>query len=194
MIGSRAHIVGQMVANSPAFPPSFDNSPVLFGMALFARLLIALLSAATIVRIISRTRIERLPCDHPVYYHRMMVGCLLTSACMGSTSDVLNWLLWGELSAAGMGRVMLICKLLDALTMVPFLMALFVPYWVKYLRRCGMFHGAGAYVLSGKMQDMRITWGQVGVPMRLVAWSAFGAAGAAFSKYVLWFGVPHVVS
>lgn len=193
MDGSRAARIGEMVSNSPIFPPSFDNSPVLFGLALFARLLIMLLSAATIVRIASRTRAEHLPCDHPVYYHRMMVGCLLAAACLGSSSDVLTWVMWGELSDYGMGQVMLLCKALDAATMLPFLMALFVPYWIRYLRKCGVLQGAGSFVLNGVMQDMRITWGQVGIPLRLVAWSAAGAAGVAFSKWALWFGVPHVL-
>lgn len=187
MFGTRAHITGEMLANSPIFPPSFDNSPVLFGLALFSRILIAALASATVVRIISRTRLERLPCDHPVYYQRMMIGCLLVASILGSGSDVITWLSWGELSNVGMARMFLVTKTMDALTSVPFIMALFVPYWVKFLRQRGLLQGCGVFELNTTLSDIRVTWGQIGVPLRLVAWSAAGAAGVAFSKWYLWY-------
>lgn len=187
MYGTRAHATAEMVANSPIFPPSFDNSPLLFGLALFSRLLIVVLASATVVRIVSRTRLERLPCDHPVYYQRMMIGCLLMASILGSGSDVITWLSWGELTDLGMGRMFLVTKTMDALTSVPFIMALFVPYWIKFLRGRGWIQGHGIFELNTALADIRVTWGQIGVPLSLAAWSAAGAAGVAFSKWYLWY-------
>lgn len=176
----------ELVANSPIFPPSFDGTPALFAWALFARLLILMLSAATVVRLVSRLRAERIPCDHPVFYHRMMIICLLTAASFGSLSDVLTWLLWGEVSPGEMSLVLALGRVLDGLSVVPFLMGLFVPFWVFYLRKCGLLRGAGAFDLSQGVADMRVTWGQIGVPLSLTLWCAAGALLVTAGKWADW--------
>lgn len=172
-------------AHSP-YPPSFDNNPLVFGWALFARLLVLNLAMATVLRLYARNRTERLTANHPVYYHRMVSICFLWTALLASGGDVLTYLFWGEVSNTITAVVMLLSRLLDALTMIPFLMALFVPIWLRWLRVMGLIPTAPSITLNGVVSDMRVTWGSFALPLALLAYSAIGSAGVTILKYWLW--------
>lgn len=177
-----------MAPSSPAFPPSFDNNPVLFGITLFARILVSLLSAATIVRLVSRTRVEGLACNHPVFYHRMSFTSLLCAAWLGSTSDVLTYLFWNEVTPTTYGTIMTVSRVFDATTMIPFLMALFVPWWVGLFMQCGWRRPGRDFMLTGVFHDVKSTWGSSMVPFKLTGWAAAGAASVTLCKWAMWYG------
>lgn len=173
-----------VMASSPVYPPSFDASPSLFAWALFSRLLILTLSSATVVRLVSLTRAEGLSSTHPAFYHRVMIGCFLTAAALGSLSDVMIWLSWGEVGPRTMGNYLMLSRGLDGLTMVPFLMGLFTPFWLWWLRSTGWI-GRDDVVLTGP-SDARLTWTRVGVPVRLTLLCAVGALLVTGGKYAAW--------
>ena len=172
-------------AGSP-YPPSFDNNPLVFGWALFARLLIFLLSTATLLKIRERNVKERLAANHPVYYHRVTIASFLWAALLGSLSDVLTYLFWNEVTVGLTATVLLLSRLLDALTMIPFVMALFVPLWLRWLCRVGVLTTAPSFILSGIVNDVRATWTSAAIPIRLTVYSAGGAALVTVAKYWLW--------
>lgn len=184
---ARTSAIGQALehVNSP-YPPSFDNNPAIFGWALFARLLILLLSTATLIRLRSRNASERVPANHPVYSHRMVIMCLLWAAALGSSSDVLTYLFWGEVTVRATTVVLLLSRLLDAFSIIPFAMALCVRVWIAWLCDIGVFRRSDNFVINGMFHDMRATWASFSVPMMLVMWSAFGSAAVTGMKYWAW--------
>ncbi len=182
-------VVGKAVdfAISP-YPPSFDNEPMVFGWALFARLLITSLSAATLVRLYTRNRQENLAANHPVFYHRAVTMCFLTAAMLGASSDVITYLFWGEVTNATIAIVLLIAQILNATTMIPFLMALFVPIWLGWLRHAGIVKTAPSITLNGVVNDVRVTWQSAHLPVQLFCYSAIGSAIVTVGKYARWAG------
>jgi hypothetical protein len=180
-------VVGQALnaVNSP-YPPSFDNNPMIFGWALFARLLVLLLSTSTLVRLRGRNIAERIAPNHPVYYHRAVTQCLLWGAGIGSLSDVLTYLFWGEVSIGITATVLLVSRILDGLTLFPFLMALFVPFWVKWLCDIGFLKIAPSMMLNGVVNDLRATWTSTEIPIRLSQQAAIAAFMITVGKYWLW--------
>lgn len=187
VIMQHGSVIGRTLesASSP-YPPSFDNNPLVFAWALFARLLIFSLSAATLLRIRERNIKDGIPANHPVYYHRMVMASFLWAAMLGSLSDVLTYLFWNEVSIPLTAFVLLMSRLLDAFTMVPFLMALFVPVWLGWLCRVGILDTAPSMTLNGVVNDIRATWTSAAVPLRLLAYSAVGSALVTVGKWWLW--------
>jgi hypothetical protein len=175
----------EAAASSP-YPPSFDNNPLVFGWALFARLLVLLLSVSTLIKLRDRNIKERIPANHPVYYHRMVNASFLWAAVLASGGDVMTYLFWNEVSVGMTATVLLIAKLLDALTMIPFIMALFVPVWMKWLCQIGILKTAPSMTLNGLVNDARATWTSAGLPIRLTLYSAAAAALTTVAKYWLW--------
>jgi hypothetical protein len=175
-----------MEAARGPYPPSFDNSPIVFGWALFSRILILTLSVASLVRISSRNRTEKVEANHPVYYHRMTVSCFLTAAAMGSLSDVINYLTWGEVSERSTMICLMTSQILNALTMFPMVMALFVPVWLRWLCRAGVLKTAPKMTLNGVVNDVRTTWESASIPMQLLVASAIGSAAVTVAKYWWW--------
>ncbi len=181
--------VAMSVAASPVFPPSFDNNAFVFGWALFARLTVLMLASATVVRLVSRTRAERLPCDHPVFYHRASFIALLVSTMIGSGADVVAYLPWGEVAAPTMANLLVLSRFMDGLTVFPFAMALFVPVWVAGFGYCAGLPRGESFRLSGAIHDLRTTWPSAAIPLRLAAWCAIGAFLVTFGKWALWYGI-----
>lgn len=181
--------ISQQATNSP-YPPSFDNNPIVFGWALFARLLVFTMSAATIVRVHSRQRIERLPVNHPVYHHRMANLCFLYAAMLGSLSDCLTYLLWNETGEYLTTLVMLLARVFDGWTMFPFVMALFVPVWMRWLKEIGIVRPAPSMLMGGMYHDMKATWPTFRIPLQLLFYSAGTSVFATVGKYFLW--IEHV--
>lgn len=180
-------VIGQALEHvSSPFPPSFDNNPLVFGWALFARLLIFLLSASTLVKLRARNISENLAANHPVFYHRVATASFLWAALLGSLSDVITYLFWGEVSVGATAIALLISRLLDALTMIPFLMALFVPLWVRWMCRIGILTPAPSMTLNGLVNDVRSTWTSASIPLQLLAYSAIASATTTVGKYWLW--------
>jgi F0F1-type ATP synthase assembly protein I len=180
-------MIGRAVdfAVSP-YPPSFDNNPLIFGWALFARLLIMLLAAATLARMSSKARVDKLPGNHPVFYHRAVITAFLWAALIGSTSDVLTYLVWNEVSNATTSIVLLISRLLDAISVIPFLCALFPTIVLNWLCHIGVLRRSPTITLNGVVNDVRAVWDSKTVPLQLLAYSAVGAAAVTTGKYVLW--------
>lgn len=168
------------------YPPSFDNNPALFAWALFARILIVLMAAATLVKISSRNRMEGIEANHPVYYHRMTVCCFLWGAMIGSLSDALTYLFWGEVGDAVTYFIFVAARVLDGMTMFPFLMALFVPLWLRWLCEIGVLKSAPTLTLNGVINDVRTTWDSKSIPLLLLGYSALGSAAVTVGKYWLW--------
>lgn len=182
MIGD---VMDATAVTSP-YPPSFDNNPLIFGWALFARLLVFSLSVATLIRIRANNIAERLPANHPVYHHRMVTVALLWAALCGSLSDVVTYLFWGEVSTGSTAIVLLLAQLLNALTLIPFLMALFTPLWLKWLCTMGVLNAAPTITLNGLVNDVRSTWLSASIPIRLLMYSAISSALVTVGKYMLW--------
>lgn len=177
-------------AASP-YPPSFDNSPLVFGWALFSRLLIAMLSMATIVRVVSRNRAEQVAWNHPVYMHRTTFAMLLWGALLGSAGDVITYLFWGEVPDLWISRLLLLARVMDGMTMFPFLAALFVPVWLGWLFAAGLISRKEQMTINGVVNDLRSTWDSKTVPLQLAAYSAVGAALVTALKYWMWLEHAH---
>lgn len=180
--------VAKMVANSPIFPPSFDGNPVLFALALFARSLILAMALATIVRLTSISRAEGVSKSSPIYYHRLSICLLMTAAALGAGSDVLVWLLWGEASEATMTVALTVSKVMDTLTIGPFLLALFVPYWMLWLRKHKLLVQPIEITVKGVAGDLRATWTSLGTPLTLLFQCGVGSAAVAAVKWYSWVG------
>lgn len=181
--------VGMVLAQNPVFPPSFDDNAFLFGWALFARLMVLMLASATVVRLVSRTRVEALPCNHPVFYHRAAFIMVLVATMLGSGADVITYLPWGEVQADTMARYMTAARIMDGLTVFPFTMALFVPLWVAGLGMCAGMPRMDSFRLSGAIHDIRTTWPSAAIPLRLAGWCAFGASLVTLGKWAAWYGI-----
>jgi hypothetical protein len=180
--------VAPVVINTAAspFPPSFDNNPMVFAWALFARMLVFSLASATVVKIMARNAAERLPTNHPVYYHRLVMMCFLWTAIMGSSSDVMTYLFWGEASVETTSFILLLCRVIDACTMAPFVMALFVPVWMRWLRNAGWVRFQPTIVLNGVINDVRVTWTSATIPLQLLTYSLIASGMVTVGKYLLW--------
>jgi hypothetical protein len=174
-----------VAVNSP-YPPSFDNNPLVFGWALFGRLLVLMLASATLFRIRARNQIECLPSNDPTYLKRLVIVCLLWSAVLGSLSDVLTYLFWGEVTLSMTQVILLISRLLDALTMFPFVMALSVSAWTAWLFSIGIMRRKSLRRVDMVFSDMRPVWISAAIPLRLMIYSAVGSAMVTVIKYWLW--------
>ena len=186
LAASSSPIAQALEAVPSPYPPSFDNNPLLFAWALFARILIVLMASATLVRVASRNRVEQIEANHPVYYHRMTVACFLWGALIGAGSDVLTYLFWGEGTPTFTYFVFVTARVLDGLTMFPFLMALLVPLWLKWLCEIGFLKSAPALTLNGVINDVRTMWDSKSIPLLLLGYSALGSAAVTVGKYWLW--------
>ena len=186
MAAATSPIAQALDAVPSPYPPSFDNNPLLFAWALFARILIVLMASATLVRVVSRNRMEKIEANHPVYYHRMTVACFLWAALIGALSDVLTYLFWGEATATLTYVIFVSARILDGLTMFPFLMALFVPLWLRWLCEAGVLKTAPQLTLNGVINDVRTMWDSKSIPLLLLGYSALGSAAVTVGKYWLW--------
>ncbi len=171
-------------ALSRAYPPSAGDNPFIFAADLFSLLLVSVVAAATIVRLWSRTLAEDLPCNHPVFYHRSMVVGLLGTIFVGAFPNTLISMCWNEVSPATMAGLMTFDKVGNALTVVPFFAGLFVPYWVGYVGLCPS--QKRFLTLEGRVHDLRTTWPNMRIPLRLTFWCAVAAAGVAGLKWYTW--------
>lgn len=183
--------IEQAVAASPVFPPSFDGSPLVFGLTLFGRSLLLILACATIVRLRSRARGDCLSADSPAFYRYLFDMCVLLTVVLGSLSDVAVWLAWGEVESGNMELIMIGGGFFNAASAIPFCMALFVPFWMYWLRKIGVVKPQGPLLLKAAVVDLKLTWGQPGVPLSLAAWCFVGAAGVTVGKYLAWLGEVH---
>lgn len=171
---------------SRAYPPSAGNNPFVFASDLFSLMLVSAMAAATIVRLWSRTIVERLPCNHPVFYHRSMVVGLLATIFVGAFPNTLISLCWNEVDAPTMSALMTFDKVMNTLTVVPFFLGLFVPWWVGYVNICS--YSSGPMTLQGRVHDLRTTWPSLAIPLRLALLCATGAAAVAGLKWYTWIG------
>lgn len=175
-----------VAAISRAYPPSAGNNPFIFAADLFSLMLVSAMAMATIVRLWSRTLEERLPCNHPVFYHRSMVVGLLATIFVGAFPNTLISLCWNEVEPSTMSVLMTFDKVMNTLTVVPFFLGLFVPWWVGYVNICG--YATGPMTLQGRVHDLRTTWPNLAIPLRLATYCAVGAATVAGLKWYTWVG------
>lgn len=124
------------------FPPSFDNSPYTYGLALFSLSLISMLSLAQLLGMWFEARRQRelanlvpgffsfpLPHWSLLNVHRLILGCLYLTVLFGASPDVLVLLLWGEASERTMELLFLLDRLFDTATIVPFLYSAALSAW-----------------------------------------------------------------
>jgi hypothetical protein len=124
------------------FPPSFDDSPLSYAVALFSLTLVSSISLSVISTYLleaRRTRqidaaignllgpdpwrpfnLWRLGRVTPVTIHRLVVSLLLATILCGFLPDVIVLLAWGEASAATMDRLFTFDRICDGATILPF--------------------------------------------------------------------------
>jgi hypothetical protein len=186
LAGAAGNTVGRvMQAAASPYPPSFDNNPLVFGWTLFARMIVLLLAVATLLRLRSRNKRERIPSNHPVYYHRLTLICFLWGAALSSGSDTLTYLFWGEVTPAVTRVVLLVSRVMSALTMVPFVGALFTPVWVRWLQGLGLMPVADVG-MANRVSDARAPWTSFRLPGSLAIQAAVASAAVTYWKYWLW--------
>ncbi len=126
------------------FPPSFDGSPWSYGFALFSLTLISAFALAQLLsqlfeyrraREIERAINNALPPPLPLpkpnllsTYRHIVAGLMLTIVC-GAAPDVVFLMAWGEATAGSMDIILLIDRIGDGLTVLPFLWAIWSLAW-----------------------------------------------------------------
>lgn len=128
-----------------AFPPSFEGNPLTYGFALFSLTLLSMLSVARIWGLASEARKHRhlakrfpsfmqpvrpLPTWSALTLHEIKLACLYLTIFLGAFPDTLILLLWGEASQTAMVDLFLIDRVGDALTLVPFTIAMMLGAWL----------------------------------------------------------------
>lgn len=116
------------------FPPSFDNSPLSYGFAVFSLTLVSALSLAQLLsywfegrarreaqKIAMNLVTEPLASFSALQVHRMIVSGFLLTILFGALPDVLVLLFWGEAADRTMEALFLIDRVLDGALLFPFL-------------------------------------------------------------------------
>ena len=121
------------------FPPSFDDSPLAYGFALFSLTLVTAISLHIVIGYALESRREReisRRIQNRAYpprrngltllgLHRIIVSGFLTTIILGAGPDVLVLLSWGEASDATMWTLFQIDRICDALLLLPFMVSVF---------------------------------------------------------------------
>lgn len=126
--------------NPNRFPPSFNDNPWSYGLALFSLALITSISLAYVIGVaLERWREREInekignPAVPPrrhgltlLSYHRLILCGLLSTIILGAGPDVLLLLAWGEASDDAMWWIFQIDRAGDAATIAPFLISMFL--------------------------------------------------------------------
>ena len=130
-----------VIANGATrFPPSFEDSPLAYGLALFSLALVTSISLGVVISYALEAKrnreIDRLLSNwvarsrhatlSPLVLHRIILSGVLLTIVFGGLPDVLVLLAWGEASDATMWALFNIDRIMDGLTIIPFLTSIFV--------------------------------------------------------------------
>lgn len=182
--------VAAAIANGTSrFPPSFEDNPLSYGMALFALALISSISLGVVIgyalearraREVDRLVRNRAPRSihgrySPVSLHRIVVAGFLLTIVFGALPDVLVLLAWGEASDATMFILFSLDRVFDALTLIPFLGSIFVS-----LRAAGVVdHRLAVEPLAISLKP---TWGMIRDKLKIAALVLLIAVGVTAYK------------
>ncbi|WP_279141317.1 hypothetical protein [Sphingomonas paucimobilis] len=125
VLGARAPVITPAVT-LPAvtqFPPSFDGNEWAYGWALFGLLTVCAMSAAYLLRYASEGLTYGWSLYKPIALARMVMVCMFSTILLGALPDAIFLLTWGEVPPAATQMILLVDRICDALTVIPFLCA-----------------------------------------------------------------------
>jgi hypothetical protein len=171
------------------FPPSFDDNPWSYGLALFSLALITSISLAYVIAaVLERSREREVnkaigniaypPVQHGMTLlslHRLIMCSLLVTIIFGAGPDVMLLLAWGEASDETMWWIFQIDRFFDAATIAPFMCAMFLT--VRAER--SIEHRLG---LDPVKIPVRPTWGMVRDKLKILGAVLCIAVGVTLYK------------
>lgn len=172
------------------FPPSFDGNPWSYGFALFGLTLISALCVAQLMLFWFESRAREAaaasPAVHtfppvaaatwtPLSIHRWIMTGVLTTILFGALPDVLILFFWGEASVTTMDNLFLADRLLDGLTIFPFLTASLLSAWASQVIPQQLF-GAATIALQ------RPRWWMIRERLKVVLFVLAIAVGVTIGK------------
>lgn len=173
------------------FPPSFENSPLSYGMALFSLTLISAFSLAVLTgyaldarrkREIDALLDNRLPRPlsagiTPILLHRLIVSGLMLTIVFGALPDVLVLLAWGEASDRTMEMLFTLDRIGDGATIMPFMGSAFLLVWAGQ----GVDH---RLAIDPIHRPFRMEWSMLRERLRLALLVLLIAVGVTYAKSV----------
>lgn len=126
------------------YPPSFEGNAWAFFFALFSLILVVSLAVGQILKHICEASRDRaltrrlgpgfvsgrpLAFWTPLALYRWKISCLYLTILFGAVGDVAVMLSWGEVTQATMEMLLQTDRILDAMTIIPFLAAVAIAAW-----------------------------------------------------------------
>lgn len=158
------------------FPPAFDHNPYSYAFALFALICLCAISSGAVVNKVRELDPHEDGYTSPITLSRlrMLLYCLtLVSLTLG---DVLVLLVWGEVSNRAMENLWAFDRMLDALSLIPFLGATAITI------RGGPVIDYALKADISPPTDIWPTWKKVKDQLVLLGATAGIAAGVAVGK------------